>query len=578
MKHIFVIAAIFLAGCSSDAADGDKWDLGGIPDIPDMGEDVAPDVPEIPSGGVCEGSPNVQGSDLCWVNQLDALQSNKYHFGAGWLARLGSAELFSEDLVSWESVGDGKRRLVVMQDESGLYASSPDGLWKNIDGKTWELISDQELVELERSGDVWLGIAPQDQLVSSSNGVDWAVVEAGVVELERVDASFFAIRTDSLELIRSTDGQSWTVVGPIEDSRLYGVGSVLYKNPSFSESFASTDYGESWQEVSPIAGRERFGGYYIGIGPGGLNRSTAGIVWEEVEQPFETRTFVVSGESLVVVGESSAAATRDFVTWTPIAEFDAQELQYLNLLQESEGVWLLCQDDCRRSSDFENWEVLEGVTRTTIVHGNGVWLMPIQGALERSVDGQNWEAVPGDFGRVDYFEGKFYARRDRTVLESEDGLAWMESTMAEMPGVRLQGELLRESDVENSLRQAFQLLPADQLNMACSDSRCVLDRRQYMFEGGEAPESYWITEDGENWSEVVSNGRIYHITFQRGSFWAGETYEGVDYLVRSDDAEDWERVTQVPAPLTDVLSLYAIGSERNFISYAGMSGFFSDPY
>lgn len=578
MKHIFAIAFIFLAGCSSDAADGDKWDLGGIPDVPDMGEDVAPDMSESPSGGVCEGRLSVEGSDLCWVNQLDALQSTMYYFGGGWLALFGSAELFSEDLVSWESVGDGKRRLVVMQDESGLYASSPEGVWKNTDGKSWELISDQELVELERSEDIWLGITPQEHLVSSSNGVDWAVVEAGVVELERVEEDFFAIRTDSSELIRSADGQIWTVVGPIEDSGLYGVGSVLYKNRSYSESLVSTDGGETWQEVMPIVGRERFASYYVGIGPGGLHRSPTGIAWEEVEQPFETRTFVVSGESLVVVGESSAAATRDFVTWTPIAEFDAQELQYLNLLEESEGVWLLCQNDCKRSNDFENWEVLEGVPRSTLVHGNGVWLMSKGDVLERSMDGQNWEAVPGDFSWVDYFEGKFYARRDRIVLESEDGLAWTESALAEMPGVRLQGELLGESDLKNSLRQTFQLSPSDQLNMACSDSRCVLDRRQYILEGDEAPESYWFTEDGESWREVVANGRIYHITFQRGSFWAGETFDGVDYLVRSDDAEDWERVTRVPAPLTDVLSLYAIGSERNFISYAGMSGFFSEPY
>lgn len=573
MRLLFALLFGLSIGCSSNAVSENEWDLADNPDS-GMEMDVEPDIRESLSG-VCEGRIKVKNSDFCWVNERDALLGTLYFVQSGWVSLLGSEVLYSEDLMNWESVGDGQRRLVLMQEESGLYASSPQGLWRSSDGKSWELISEQELLEMERWGDIWLGITPQEQLVSSSNGFDWVIVGEGVSELERVEDTFFAIRLEPSELIRSTDGQNWTVVGSIEDSALFGVGSVLYKNPSYSESFVSTDSGETWQEVMAIVGRRRFAGYYIGTGRGGLHKSTAGIVWEKVEMPFESRNLVISGDSLVVMGESSTFTTRDLITWTPLNEFERADFLYLTVLREAEGVWLLCDQGCKRSADFVNWDAIEGVHRTTIVYGNGVWLIPVGNTLHRSEDGQNWEVLQGMRG-INFLDGKFYTRADG-ILESTDGLIWTASTLTDWPSLRLQGELKDPSVMLNNLRGSYEASRNIQLNMRCSESICVVDR-DFTAPEDLYPDEYWITRDGVTWSEVITGGRIYNITYQRGSFWAGETYQGVDYLVRSDDAEQWERVIQVPSSLVRTFAHYAIGRDLSFISYVGTSGFISEPY
>lgn len=315
-----------------------------------------------------------------------------------------------------------------------------DLLLTSADGLTWQLVyaiplyANGQIISIVDDGTAMRAIIGANQDVSSpplisTNGSDWeedlsaylAPLDAMATGTGRTVAVGESVRYDTYGLggiVVHTQGQGWVPVAH-NPMQIYDLVS--------GNSLAVGIYPQ-WNESTSV------NDLYAAVSSNGFDWQSSVVVSNRVP-PYNSFIFA-NGRFLIWDTDGFLAHSTDGSTWTTTTNL-VDPYQSFETLVAGDGayVWLARGSNYYFSDDLTNWEALpkpaDDLTYPPYLpaaYGNGYFVLTdsVQGGVQRSADGRNWEfqSVPNLPSLFGFFDDRFLGWKDGLCV-STNGVNWI---------------------------------------------------------------------------------------------------------------------------------------------------------
>jgi hypothetical protein len=241
--------------------------------------------------------------------------------------------------------------------------------------------------------------------------------------------------------------------------------------------YYSTD-ARNWERVdnhpfASINGLAFGGGTFIAVGgQGKMARSTDGVTWTAVTNPFGTTNIndvVFSNNMFVAVGAGGRiiyAQANNPTTWTNVANTTFGTTAIRGIANNG-NTWIAVGDDGKMAISTNNcstWTTVNSGTRVrinSITFGNGRWVVATNDSIRSSTNGTTWSSNyttdDNGFNNVYFGNGRFLAggMANGLIMYSTDGVTWRAANDVSREINNADGSLIEEHKGDGFLKYSF---------------------------------------------------------------------------------------------------------------------------